>query len=619
MPATSRAQMLDNRIDRTAERKAFRRMLARSFFFVWCSSSMQETVLCQTSAGDIPASPWSHRTETRSANSFDSQNGADRVRQPTQRMERYPTQPSASIEPIQLADPGLRERFEPRSSNNGDTRPAPVMLMGPIVPPRSSKVSQDHPVVTTATPVPARSRNQPIDSQSDWRRVQAGGLVLESVEPSRLRGLPDRVSPLLEREPVSTQMASSKANAGENSSEPPPSISLPVHRDQPIVLGGSITPTMPVIVASPPQGSMAISSTVAENLAPSKMVPSPPVVDESQMKRIALAQRVSHERLSEPPFVPSRAPEILESPQGWQSVSDELKQRLESCDSLLKRGAVLSAREEAVQGLRRLFRTMDLNRRSSVSELAFEKAMTALKEELDFQRMVSISHGSVLESLVASHATEALKGRPLQNVQPEVASQHYRMFARYQFLIASEGHPWAADLLYALGKTLEKEGEQTPERLIVLRNQAIVCYQAATQVTPSQSEAANQLGFALIHLDRIDEAYQALSASIEHKPNPNAWNNLAEIFRRRGATSDAEYAVQQATALASGQPQYTPENPQITELDPAVFAKYSPMPTMASAAPAAYGTIPQANAQASPPSGARNAGSGSSLFSKIFR
>jgi tetratricopeptide (TPR) repeat protein len=196
---------------------------------------------------------------------------------------------------------------------------------------------------------------------------------------------------------------------------------------------------------------------------------------------------------------------------------------------------------------------------------------------------------------------------------------HYRWFARYQLVSASDGHPWAADLLYAYGKTLEKDAELNPARSYMFRSQAVVCYQAAMQIAPTQSEVANQLGFSLIHLDRMEDAYTALATSIQLKPSANAWNNLAEVFRRRGSSADAEYAVQQATALSASVPKYTPDNPEITEVDPAVFAKYSPRPTMTSPtqnfAPShSPSTVPSGHAPE-----VRSAKSSISLFSKIFK
>jgi tetratricopeptide (TPR) repeat protein len=296
--------------------------------------------------------------------------------------------------------------------------------------------------------------------------------------------------------------------------------------------------------------------------------------DESGAKRMLVAQRLSHELLSQNQTPPARAPQALENPAGWQSIEQELRNNLEKCDQLLRRGAVHSARSEVISGLRRLFRSMDAFRGSFTSEPALDFALTAFREEADFHSPYGVSS---VASVVETHTTPALKNRPLDGVSPEVASQHYRSFARYQWIVASAGHRWASDLLYALGKTYEKEGELSPVGSIRLRSQAVICYQAAIQITPTQSEASNQLGYALIHLDRIEEAYDALKASIESQPNPQAWSNLAEVYRRRGATDSANFAVQQASSLAQlSSPAYTAENPEITQVDPAVFARYSP-------------------------------------------
>ena len=106
----------------------------------------------------------------------------------------------------------------------------------------------------------------------------------------------------------------------------------------------------------------------------------------------------------------------------------------------------------------------------------------------------------------------------------------------------------------------------------------------------------------------MDEAQRALMVSLQHRPTASAWNNMAELHRRLGAHADAEYAIQQATAIAQIRPNYTAEEPEITEVDAATFAKYSPiapqMQTASAPAPASS-------------SGVRTASS-SSFFSKIF-
>ncbi len=596
--------------------KTLRKTLTIALAFGLSFASIESMSFGQYNDGDLPASPWSRRLETQPIVGTENGNRVSNGR---------------------LRPPGASALPEARSERRGaeqqvlqPQRPAPVTLMGPILPklspskttnsvgsmdgppesPKSRNATSpstelDYSRQTTALPNHASTQKKPIEAQSDWHRVQAGGLILEAdnirmterleLEANGIRerlvvrsdrrigtGLPDRA----EEEATAllpSQTASAKSSAG---------------RDAPVVARSANQPNAVGNVETPV---------------------SRPANDEIQMKRMALAQRVHHELVSNPAIASANAPEALESLPGWQAVEHELKQRLERCDSLLRRGAVLSAREEASQGLLRLFRTMDLHRGSLFSEVAFEKAITALREEADFQKNIGGRQGSGVQSIVDTHSTEALKARPLDTTSPELAAMHYRWFARYQLVSASDGHPWAADLLYAYGKTLEKDAELNPARSNMFRSQAVVCYQAAMQIAPTQSEVANQLGFALIHLDRMEDAYTALAASIQHQPNANAWNNLAEVFRRRGSLADADHAVQQATALSSAVPKYTSDNPEITEVDPAVFAKYSPRPTMASPtqnfapshspspAPSGYGTE------------VRSAKSSNSLFSKIFK
>ncbi len=669
--------------------KTLRKTLAIALAFGLSFASLESMSCGQYNDGDLPASPWSRRLETQP--SVSAENGS-------------------RVSSGRLRPPGASAPTEARSESRGverqavqPQRPASVTLMGPILPkvppsktinpagsmdgppatPESRNVTSPSTEVnysrqTTASPNHASTQKKPIEAQSDWHRVQAGGQILDAddmrlAESSDLEsngtrerlavrsnrrggaGLPDREEEEATRL-LPSQTASAKSSAGRDE----PVVARSANR--PTVQNGQGTQEMEVESINVSTSSRANPNTQPKSTNRSDFAPaadrqpllvhsvleaipvstkgdleergnvgkvetpvSRPANDEIQMKRIALAQRVHHELVSNPAAASANAPEALESLPGWQAVEHELKQRLERCDSLLRRGAVLSAREEASHGLLRLYRTMDLHRGSLFSETAFDKAITAFREEADFQKNIGGRQGSGVQSIVDTHSTEALKGRPLETTSPELAAMHYRWFARYQLVSASDGHPWAADLLYAYGKTLEKDAELNPARSNMFRSQAVVCYQAAMQIAPTQSEVANQLGFALIHLDRMEDAYSALAASIQHNPNANAWNNLAEVFRRRGSLADAEYAVQQATALSTAVPKYTPDNPEITEVDPAVFAKFSPRPTMASPTQNFAPTnSPSTNTSPSTvPSGygpeARSAKSSNSLFSKIFK
>jgi tetratricopeptide (TPR) repeat protein len=586
----------------------------------------------QVQDGELPASPWSSRTVRQAANP-----------------------------PLGPFD---ERKVGTTSSGNATSRPASVTLLGPIAPPKkiSSELREkdlptetpqgliefpDEPIEIappkrasnhpTATPTHTSTQKKPLEAQSERLRVPAGGMILgrsgnelsgESSngrnvheEPRHVRdgqtslGIqrPVLTGPLtLEDRPTNspTRSTPTRVASATTTDLPAGPIQLkPHHAEASADHENQLVPSESSTrrsEAKPPSLSIASSQKQGDEAMASENS-----MDEKRMQRIALAQRVSYELLSQPPYPAARAPEYLETPLGWGAVEQELRARLERCDALLRRNAFHSARDEAVQGLRRLSRAMDAHRRTVISAPALEKALVALREEADFH---SVHQNEAVQSLVQSHSTEALKGRPLENVSPEIACQHYRTFARYQFVIAADGHAWAADLLYAYGKTLEKEAELDTVRSYMLRSQSVSCYQAAIQVAPNQSDIANQLGYTLINLDRIDEAYQALTVSLQQKPSPGAWNNMAEIYRRRGAQESAQYAVQQANALATNEPKFSYENPQVTEVDPATFAKYSPMPIQTPSIP----NSTPANSQTAPGS-VRPASATTSMFSKIFR
>jgi tetratricopeptide (TPR) repeat protein len=227
--------------------------------------------------------------------------------------------------------------------------------------------------------------------------------------------------------------------------------------------------------------------------------------------------------------------------------------------------------------LRHLFRAMDLHKRTWEREPAGQQALVALKEAEDFERSL-ITEPTLVHRLVQSHQTPILQETPLDSVSPAIAAQHYRSFARAAFLDAADEHAWAADLLFALGKTYEKEAQQQPDRQLTLLQHATVCYQSAHKVDPRRHDIANQLGFNLLELDRVDEAVAALNAAIVSQPSANAYRNLAEAYRRQGRVEQMNQAQAMASSLASQETHYSPERPEITEISPEEFARISPPP-----------------------------------------
>lgn len=509
-------------------------------------------------------------------------------------------------------DSGVVRRIgdELEDEPSSESRPA-TLIWGPIQPAvihgksMSGRVSQPAAKLKKGSEV-VRPKSESLDL------VSPEGQTIEKIpDISKL----DRESFVPQAQQVTTRSVSSPSSRGKAATLPSSTNQVTIHpiretAAQPVVF--DVLRTQPESYESAMSSRQSSLDSLQQPLsvadATAKVSLLNPVPDTSIEKQ-RLAHRVSHEILSSETAPSFRSPVALERPAGWQSVESELRSHLEQCDRLLRRGAVHSARAEVVSGLRRLFRTMDAYRGEFFSEPSFDLFLTAFREETDFHAHRSIRS---IETLVDTHSTPALKRRPLANVSPEIASQHYRVFARDQLLVAADGHPWVADLLYAYGKTLEKEAESDLDASLRLRAQAVICYQAAVKIKPSQSDASNQLGYALIHLDRLQEAYEALHVSIQSNPSSKAWSNLAEVFRRYGESDKAEYAVRQALTLQPTTSQsFSEENPEITPLDPSTFAKYSPIQNLGA---------PVATAS-SAPSGSKPAvsqTSSGSFFSKVF-
>jgi tetratricopeptide (TPR) repeat protein len=302
--------------------------------------------------------------------------------------------------------------------------------------------------------------------------------------------------------------------------------------------------------------------------------------EELGQRRMQTAGRISAELLDASRGPLAKSPLPIEPPTGWKTIEDNLKQHLANCDDLLRRGAILSAREEVLIGMRSLFRSIDLRGGTWTSEPAMDQALAAFAEESDFYRSNSTpGAGQNTERIISGHKTNALKQTQLHLVSPDLAAQHYRAYAKQQWLIAAQGHPWTADLLYAYGKTLEREADQNPNESQMRRSQAVVCYQAAMEVNPRNADNANQLGFALLQLDRVDEAHVALNHSIRVNPKAETWKNLAEVYRRRGEADQVAYAQRNVQILKQNVVPEMVGVPEVIEVDPKTFASVSPYPT----------------------------------------
>jgi hypothetical protein len=284
----------------------------------------------------------------------------------------------------------------------------------------------------------------------------------------------------------------------------------------------------------------------------------------------------------------------VENPHGWQAIGQQLGDRMTKCEGLLSRGAQLSARQEAEMGVVILLRHLDVISNMYRCEPTWIAANTSLREADDF---VSAQHLSAdtgsLKRLIEAHETPLLKGASLDGVSPQIAAQHYRLLAEKLLAEAAQGHPWASELYYAIGRTYQVEAEQNKEHVDTLRARALCYYRASRATQPTNAVACNQLGYLLLQMDRAEDAREAIVAALSHRVDDAFLSNLAEASRRLGDNPTRQWALQTMASRNSGRPPHQ-NVPQIVELSPTEFAQLSP-----------YASSPNLGGQGSAPEAGR--------------
>jgi tetratricopeptide (TPR) repeat protein len=266
----------------------------------------------------------------------------------------------------------------------------------------------------------------------------------------------------------------------------------------------------------------------------------------------------------------------IESPQGWQAIGARLSQHVRKCESLLGRGAFCSAREEAEMASMLLYRHIDLHDNSFRCEPAVQSANQTLREVDDFLvTLRSTNDGDSIRRLVDAHATPVLKDKNLSGMSPLTAAQHYLHYAEAQLVAAAQGHPWASELLYTVGRTYQAEADSNSARVDTLRMKALAYYRAARITLPSNAIACNQLGYLLLQMDRNTEAREALIAAVTLKLEEASLSNLAEASRRLGDSQTVAWATQTVAAIRSRTPPPSPVPPYI-EVSQEDFIAISP-------------------------------------------
>lgn len=494
-------------------------------------------------ADPLPGSPW----EVRSPDTgFQRPQEAAKslIRQPDRRLNERHTDSGPGKLPMEADPATVRPQ---RDGERIDPQPLPM------------------PLDLGALPAPPESRlgaSALVSSREAWQGLPWWGLAIDDpaesllgvesgLEQSRIATAPPNdVSWSLTQDTGSR--APSTALLGPATVTPPPDQGIPV---------GTLDWT--------PQSSANRYWTTAIDRQQAK-----------DLQRSQVSAQLSH-RILAPPQASEQLPAMpadwtgLGAASGWQAVGQELAARLSACHQLLQRGAVLSARQEAVMGVERLIASLDNRIGKRVTEQHWRQAMTALNEQREFLEASGLAKLSTRE-LVGRHQTPLLKNKQVDDLPGGRAAAYYRAYAEEQLISAGAGHPWMADLLYALGRTYEHEARLEAEQRSAEPGLLVACsfYQAAIGLAPGQSLAATQLGRLLMELDRTAEAEQVLVGGLQAGPSAAGWETLAEVYRRQGNQAGQRWAQGQLARWPAG-PSHAPTR-HIHTVEPEQFAKLSP-------------------------------------------
>ncbi|MCS7306676.1 MAG: tetratricopeptide repeat protein [Thermoguttaceae bacterium] len=199
------------------------------------------------------------------------------------------------------------------------------------------------------------------------------------------------------------------------------------------------------------------------------------------------------------------------------------------------RGAYFSARAEFITALHLLAEGLDQQHRTQQHSLALAQGLTTLQEADDFLGG-SNGVGQIrdLWAIVNSHETPVLRQTQSDRLTPMEALQRYFTYAQEQLALAVGQEVAGSMALYGLGKLYTAMAEQPALGVKAAQAKAMVFYQAALLVDPTNYRAANDLGVLLARGGWFEEARAALVYSLQIHSHPIGWRNLAMVYRQMG-------------------------------------------------------------------------------------
>lgn len=247
---------------------------------------------------------------------------------------------------------------------------------------------------------------------------------------------------------------------------------------------------------------------------------------------------------------------------------------------LVQRRANFSARARFVEALRIVARSLDDQTNGTQHTTALRHALSAYEEAGDFFPGTTRPDEDVnLYAVVGGHDTPVLQGVDPQTLTSRQCVREYMAYSEQELRSALGSDEFASQALYGLGR-LESATEATGSSSEQVRAQrSLTLYQAALLVDKANFSAANELGVLLAKYGRYQEAVVALRHCVQLSPQPTAWKNLSNIYRRLGQAEESRMAAIEANRAMAAAPAHVPfvaAKPRVQWVDAETFASLSP-------------------------------------------
>jgi hypothetical protein len=227
-----------------------------------------------------------------------------------------------------------------------------------------------------------------------------------------------------------------------------------------------------------------------------------------------------------------------------------IEQRLSRAFDLAQRGATYSSNSEFREVLSLCALELDTREGTTSRRDALRQGLVALDEadELSGQG-IDWSDAADVRKATAAHATPVLRGNVPPGADAIQVVQLYYSYAEERFAYACQGLPGASVAYYGLARTYVQPGTH----FMHAAGKAAMLQRVAIRLAPQNVLAGNELGVLLAQHGHLDEAESMFKQCVATDARPEAWQNLAAVYAKKGDADASRAAMTESSKLAASE------------------------------------------------------------------